>query len=94
MSVMKFCYLSFQKYKEMDLFWTIFEIFVMAFLLMVILTARIPQYFKPFFTYLTTKFIMSLGLLYFYYRVLVVFLPISSVLGPMLISIKRMVREC
>ncbi|XP_076098368.1 transient receptor potential cation channel subfamily M member-like 2 isoform X1 [Mytilus galloprovincialis] len=82
-----------KKYKEMDLFWTVFEIFVMAFLLMVILTARIPQYFKPFFTYLTTKFIMSLGLLYFYYRVLVVFLPISSVLGPMLISIKRMVKH-
>lgn len=80
----------FQKYRELDLFWTVIEIFVMFFLIIVVFTARIPQYFKPFFTYLTTKFIMSCGLIYFYYRVLVVFLPISSILGPMIISIRRM----
>ena len=85
-------YFILQKYKELDLFWTVLEIFVMAFLLLVILTVRITPYFVTYFSYPTTKFVMSLGLLYFYYRVLIVFLPISPVLGPMLISIKRMVR--
>ena len=81
-----------QKYKELDLFWTVLEIFVMASLLLIILTVRITPYFVAYFSYPTTKLVMSLGLLYFYYRVVIVFLPISPVLGPMLISIKRMVR--
>ncbi|XP_064607847.1 transient receptor potential cation channel subfamily M member 4-like [Liolophura sinensis] len=46
-----------------------------------------------FTDYQSAKFVMSLGLLYFYYRLLAVSFPISPTLGPMLINIKRMIKK-
>lgn len=40
---------------------------------------------------LTAKAILGLGLIYYYYRILFVFLPISSKLGPMMIRLRYMV---
>ena len=40
---------------------------------------------------LTAKAILGLGLIYYYYRILFIFLPISEKLGPMMIRIRYMV---
>jgi len=71
--------------------WTKAEIIFMGTFLVIFGLVRIVPHFVSFMDYMTTKFVMSMGLLYFYYRTLSVFLPISPVLGPMLINIKRMV---
>lgn len=41
---------------------------------------------------LTSKTILCLGLIFFYYRSVFVYLPISPTLGPMLVKMKYMVR--
>jgi len=41
---------------------------------------------------LTAKSILGLGLIYYYYRILFVFLPISAKFGPMMIRLQYMVR--
>lgn len=84
------CFL-FQKYLEIHLFWTIAEICFMGAFVVTFCLVRIVPHFVSYISYMTTKFVLSLGLLYFYYRTLFVFFRISPVLGPMLISIKRMV---
>lgn len=75
----------------MKIFWTVLEIVLIGVFLLVIGLLRIVPKFVPFIKYTTAKFVMSLGLLYFYYRLLSVFLPISPVLGPMMINFKAMV---
>jgi hypothetical protein len=40
---------------------------------------------------LTAKAILGLGLIYYYYRILFIFLPISPKLGPMMIRLRCMV---
>lgn len=75
----------------MKIFWTVLEIVLIGAFLLVIGLLRIVPKFVPFIKYTTAKFVMSLGLLYFYYRLLSVFLPISPVLGPMMINFKAMV---
>lgn len=42
---------------------------------------------------LTSKSILCLGLIYFYYRSVFVYLPISPTLGPMLVKMKYMVKK-
>ncbi|XP_048243432.1 transient receptor potential cation channel subfamily M member-like 2 [Haliotis rufescens] len=81
------------KYPEVPIFWKTIEIIlIMVFMLMFPIFRILPHFF-PYVDYMTTKFIMSIGLLLFYYRTLAVFLPMSPTLGPMLISINKMVRK-
>jgi hypothetical protein len=40
---------------------------------------------------LTAKAILGVGLIYYYYRILFIFLPISPKLGPMMIRLRCMV---
>lgn len=40
---------------------------------------------------LTAKAILGIGLIYYYYRILFIFLPISPKLGPMMIRLRCMV---
>lgn len=40
---------------------------------------------------LTAKAILSFGLIYYYYRIMFIFLPISATLGPMMIRLQYMV---
>nr|XP_022342149.1 transient receptor potential cation channel subfamily M member 1-like isoform X1 [Crassostrea virginica] len=82
-----------KEYKEMKIFWTVIEIMLIGAFLIVIGLVRIIPKFVPFIKYTTAKFVMSLGLLYFYYRLLSVFLPISPVLGPMMINFKAMMKK-
>jgi hypothetical protein len=42
---------------------------------------------------LTAKAILGVGLIYYYYRILFIFLPISPKLGPMMIRLRCMVRK-
>lgn len=42
---------------------------------------------------LTAKAIMGIGLIYYYYRILFIFLPISPKLGPMMIRLRCMVNK-
>lgn len=42
---------------------------------------------------LTAKAILGVGLIYYYYRILFIFLPISPKLGPMMIRLRCMVRH-
>jgi hypothetical protein len=42
---------------------------------------------------LTAKAILGVGLIYYYYRILFIFLPISPKLGPMMIRLRCMVIE-
>ncbi|XP_060064853.1 transient receptor potential cation channel subfamily M member-like 2 [Ylistrum balloti] len=82
-----------KKYLEINLFWTKIEIGLIGIFLITFCLVRIVPHFVSYIDYMTTKFVMSLGLLYFYYRTLQVFLPISPVLGPMLINIRRMIKK-
>jgi hypothetical protein len=76
----------------MNILYTVIEIGLIGAFLVVIGCIRIiPKFVVPFIKYTTAKFVMSLGLLYFYYRSLGVFLPISPVLGPMMINFNTMV---
>ncbi|XP_062586024.1 transient receptor potential cation channel subfamily M member-like 2, partial [Saccostrea cucullata] len=88
-----FLSVKFQEYKEMKIFWTVIEICLIGSFLIVIGLVRIIPKFIPFIKYTTAKFVMSLGLLYFYYRLLSVFLPISPVLGPMMINFRIMMKK-
>ncbi|XP_033743894.1 transient receptor potential cation channel subfamily M member 1-like [Pecten maximus] len=82
-----------KKYQEINLFWAKMEIVVIGLFLLAFCLVRIVPHFVSYIDYMTTKFVMSMGLLYFYYRTLQVFLPISPVLGPMLINIRRMIKK-
>ncbi|XP_046572246.1 transient receptor potential cation channel subfamily M member-like 2, partial [Haliotis rubra] len=82
-----------QKYPEVPIFWKTVEIILIMLFMLMFPIFRILPHFFPYVDYMTTKFIMSIGLLLFYYRTLAVFLPMSPTLGPMLISINKMVRK-
>jgi hypothetical protein len=67
-----------------------FEIILMVIFLILFLFIRILDTWH--FDVLTSKSILCLGLIYFYYRSVFVYLPISPTLGPMLVKMKYMVR--
>lgn len=76
----------------MKIFWIVLEIVLIGAFLLVIGFFRIVSKFVFFIKYIIVKFVMSLGLFYFYYRLLSVFFFISFVLGFMIINFKVMVR--
>jgi len=67
-----------------------FEIILMVIFLILFLFIRILDTWH--FDVLTSKSILCLGLIYFYYRSVFVYLPISPTLGPMLVKMIYMVR--
>lgn len=81
-----------RNHKELTVHWTVVEIILIFLYLLTVGIIRIIPRYLPSIQYTTAKFIMCLGLIYFYYRTMNIYFPISPVLGPMLISIKRMVR--
>ncbi|XP_041360001.1 transient receptor potential cation channel subfamily M member-like 2 isoform X2 [Gigantopelta aegis] len=81
------------KHPEVPIFWTSIEVILILCFLLLYLVFRIIPHFVEYVDYMTTKFVMSIGLLFFYYRTMAVFLPISPTLGPMLIRITKMVRK-
>ncbi|ESO90589.1 hypothetical protein LOTGIDRAFT_175815 [Lottia gigantea] len=93
LEITRMTYVKKWKYPEVPIFLATVEIGLILVFLLVYLIFRILPHFVDHIDYMTAKFLMSIGLLFFYYRTLAVFLPISRTLGPMLIAIKRMIRK-
>ncbi|XP_064608406.1 transient receptor potential cation channel subfamily M member 8-like [Liolophura sinensis] len=98
--VMRTTFVKKRKYPEMTVVYPVLEIILIITFLGFYLFVRIIPHFVvltgisyQFTDYQSAKFVMSLGLLYFYYRLLAVSFPISPTLGPMLINIKRMIKK-
>lgn len=86
-------YVKHQKYKAVSLFSQCAEIcFIMVFLVLYLFLRIIPHWFE-YADINVTKTVMSVGLIYFFYRLLGTYLPISPTLGPMLVRMTRMVKH-
>ena len=75
---------------NLPLKFSIMEIIIILVFLVLYLLIRIIGTWN--FDILTSKSILCLGLIYFYYRSVFVYLPISPTVGPMLVKMKYMVR--
>ncbi|GAB6022353.1 hypothetical protein CHUAL_006473 [Chamberlinius hualienensis] len=96
-------YIQFRKYQSIPLGSRIIEQVLITIFLILFLTVRIlkrneytpfdlelpPLHISPY----TARVIMCLGLLYFYYRFIWIYFPISPTLGPLLYRIRLMVME-
>lgn len=82
-----------QKYKALSLFGHCLEIFLILLFLILYLFLRVIPHWINYADVNTAKAILSCGLIYFFYRLLGVYLPISPTLGPMLVRMTRMVRR-
>ena len=72
--------------------WNFFEIIIMfVFIILYMLLRIMPQWINYADIYVT-KTVLSLGLLFFFYRLPHIYLPMSPTLGPMLVRMKRMVK--
>ncbi|GIY18435.1 transient receptor potential cation channel subfamily M member 2 [Caerostris extrusa] len=71
------------------MFGTILEIVYILLYVVFIFSLRIRPINDPY----GGKILMCLGLLFFYYRMIFIYLPISSTLGPLLYRVKEMVRN-
>ncbi|XP_076467609.1 transient receptor potential cation channel subfamily M member-like 2 [Babylonia areolata] len=74
-------------YPEVQLTAPVMEIIVVSLFIMLMLGFRILTLFVDFVSFTITKFLLSGFLLFFYFRYMVIFLPISQELGPLLLSI-------
>ncbi|XP_022323165.2 transient receptor potential cation channel subfamily M member-like 2 isoform X2 [Crassostrea virginica] len=66
-------------------------ILVMAFLIMYLVLRIIPHWFHSA-DIVTSKVVLSIALIFFFYRLLGIYLPISPTLGPMLVRMNRMIK--
>ena len=64
----------------------------MVFLIMYLVLRIIPHWFHSA-DIVTSKVVLSIALIFFFYRLLGIYLPISPTLGPMLVRMNRMVRK-
>lgn len=62
----------------------------MFFLIMYLVLRIIPHWFNSA-DIITSKVVLSIALIFFFYRLLGIYLPISPTLGPMLVRMNRMV---
>ncbi|KAL8598697.1 hypothetical protein ACOMHN_033261 [Nucella lapillus] len=80
-------------YPEVSLVWQIMEILFISVYILLILCLRILPHFVNYISFMTTKFMLSIFLLFFYFRFMVVSVPVSPTLGPMLVSIITMTKK-
>ena len=73
--------------------WVILEISFMVLFIILMTVLRIIPHFFDYISFMTTKFLMSIYLLFFYFRFMALTFPVSPTLGPMLVSIILMVRQ-
>lgn len=66
-------------------------ILVMFFLIMYLVLRIIPHWFNSA-DIITSKVVLSIALIFFFYRLLGIYLPISPTLGPMLVRMNRMIK--
>lgn len=81
----------FQKYKTLSLVGNCIDILLIMVFLVLLLLTRIMHTWMGLSNYMDSRTFMCYGLIYFFYRLLGVYLPISPTLGPMLLRISRMV---
>ncbi|KAL5012942.1 hypothetical protein ScPMuIL_011493 [Solemya velum] len=86
-------YIKYQKYKALSLFGHCLEIFLILLFLILYLFLRVIPHWINYADVNTAKAILSCGLIYFFYRLLGVYLPISPTLGPMLVRMTRMIKN-
>ncbi|XP_052825070.1 transient receptor potential cation channel subfamily M member 2 [Octopus bimaculoides] len=86
-------YIKHQKYKALSLLGHCVEIILILVFLILYLILRIIPNWVNFSDFITAKIVMAIGLIYFFYRLLGVYLPISPTLGPNLVRIVRMVKH-
>lgn len=86
-------YIKHQKYKALSLLGHCVEIALILVFLILYLILRIIPHWVNFSDFITAKIVMAIGLIYFFYRLLGVYLPISPTLGPNLVRIVRMVKH-
>ncbi|RWS26931.1 protein ced-11-like protein [Leptotrombidium deliense] len=82
-------YLLYRKYTSVPLVYKCAEITVIVGFVIVFSLSNIFQY--HLYTPYTRKIILSIGLLYFYYRFIAIYLPISPTLGPLLYRLQLMI---
>ncbi|XP_076468214.1 transient receptor potential cation channel subfamily M member-like 2 [Babylonia areolata] len=80
-------------YPEVPLTSSVIEIFFISLFILLMLGLRILTRFVNYITFMTTKFLLSIFLLFFYFRFMAMAMPISPTLGPMLVSIITMIRK-
>ncbi|XP_023240584.1 protein ced-11-like, partial [Centruroides sculpturatus] len=83
-------YILFKKYTSVPLFLKCVEILlIIAFVVLYVLgrILNVGIFLKPY----NGKILLCVGLLYFYYRLIAIYLPISPTLGPLLYRVKLMV---
>ncbi|XP_033743506.1 transient receptor potential cation channel subfamily M member 7-like [Pecten maximus] len=86
-------YVKHQKYKTGSLFGQCAEIcFILVFLVLYLFLRIIPHWFV-YANVIAAKTVLSVGLIYFFYRLLGTYLLISPTLGPMLVRMTRMVKH-
>ncbi|KAL3880135.1 hypothetical protein ACJMK2_032401 [Sinanodonta woodiana] len=86
-------YVKYHKYKTVSLIGHCVEIFLIMAFLCIYLFMRIIPHWVPYMDYTTSKSVLCFALIYFFYRLLGVYLPISPTLGPMLLRMNRMIRK-
>lgn len=88
-SHIRHAYVIFLKYNSISLYYRICEIVLIgSFTVLLTLTRIFHLHLYPIYT---QKIINSLALVYFYYRFILIYLPISSTLGPLLYRFRLMV---
>ncbi|GIX69306.1 protein ced-11 [Caerostris extrusa] len=83
-------YILYIKYTSVPLFFKCLEILlIIAFIILYVLgrILNVGVIFEPY----TGKVILCIGLLYFFYRLIAIYLPISPTLGPLLYRVRLMV---
>ena len=71
--------------------WSIIESLIIFIFMLLMLLLRVLTHFVDYISFMTAKFLMSIYLLFFYFRFMVMSVPVSPTLGPMLVSIIAMV---
>ncbi|CAL1261896.1 unnamed protein product [Larinioides sclopetarius] len=83
-------YVLYKKYTSVPLFFKCLEILLIITFIILYVLGRILNVgviFEPY----TGKVILCIGLLYFFYRLIAIYLPISPTLGPLLYRVRLMV---
>ncbi|XP_071134130.1 transient receptor potential cation channel subfamily M member-like 2 [Mytilus edulis] len=91
LELIRHTYVKHQIHRGMSLLYNFFEMTVMIIFLIMYLCLRIVPSWINFSDIYITKTVLSVGLIFFFYRLPHIYLPISPTLGPMLVRINRMV---
>ncbi|XP_052792596.1 transient receptor potential cation channel subfamily M member 2-like isoform X1 [Mya arenaria] len=86
-------YRKYHRYKTLSLVGNCMDILIIMAFLVILLLTRILHVWVGLSNYMQARTFMCYGLIYFFYRLLGIYLPISPTLGPMLLRISRMIKH-